>query len=72
MTAIPTILPCMKAVDVSGWTKQGPRSLFSFGGLKLMSARGLGACFLEGFGDMLPLKILTGMSSKMGKNASKY
>ena len=39
---------------------------------ELMSAGGLGACFLEGFGDMLPRKILTGMSSKMAKNASKY
>ena len=45
---------------------------FCLGGLKLMSAGGLGACFLEGFGDMLPREILTSMSSKMAKNASKY
>ena len=67
---------------------RGPRSIFSFGGgggggwggLKLMGAGGvltfeakiIGASLLKGFGGMPPRKILTDMSSKMAKNASKY
>ena len=61
---------------------QGPRSIFSFGGgggLKLMGAGGvnlkqmsLALAFERGSGACPPRKILTDMSSKMAKNASKY
>ena len=48
------------------------KNSLSFSVVVVVAFVSVGACHLGEFGGMLLRRILTGMSSKMAKNASKY